>query len=150
MKNESHFFGYFSLIKRSVLPLCIFLEFLSVGCTETEERSSSPSISVDKYKEDSTLMINVANKFIRETDAKKLHEVVVATQISRAMECRDYNEECNIFRSIMVKLIDFTKDSSYLPEERLILEKELLNLKMAVREGTHKLEKQISASKRKR
>lgn len=95
-------------------------------------------------------MINVANKFIRETDAKKLHEVVVATQISRAMECRDYNEECNIFRSIMVKLIDFTKDSSYLPEERLILEKELLNLKMAVREGTHKLEKQISASKRKR
>lgn len=119
------------------------LSLLILGLIACQRKPEVPVIAppdLASYKESATLMVKVANKFIHETDAKKLHEVVVATQFTKAMECRDYNRECEIYRSIVGDLIAFTADNDITSEEKLLLERQLVKLEAAVRDGLRKLE----------
>lgn len=109
------------------------------GCTEAE-RPAPPTI--EKYQDDTSLMLKVVRKFIDEKDAKKLHEVAVATQQTRVLACVDYNGECNQYGELMTAIIGASADGMISPEEHQQMEREFRSLKKAIDEGMRRLQRE--------
>ncbi|MEY4617549.1 MAG: hypothetical protein RJB66_2509 [Pseudomonadota bacterium] len=107
-----------------------------VHCTEPV-KSQPPKI--DKYKEDTFLMLNIIRKFVGETDANKLHKVAVATQQTRVIACADYNGECSYYGETLGAIIEASSDGVMTPLERKDLETRSEKLRLLIDEGLRKL-----------
>lgn len=123
-------------MKQRSLAWFLVIWMVQVSCTEKE---SVRKPQVDKYRADTALMIQVASKFINDPDIKKAHDAAVATQLTRAMSCTDFNGECTMYGSLISHIIDATADGSMSPEEKKALMGELDDLKKVTAEGLHKL-----------
>ncbi len=130
----------FKLLANKLSGLIIMLSlFFILNCTE-EQKSSPPDIA--KYTADTNLMVNVAQKFIDDPDAKKVHEVAVATEQTRAMACFDYNNECTLYGELISKIIATSADGTVTPAERQSLLQDLAELRSAIKGGLNKLRRE--------
>ena len=111
----------------------------TLGACDKVEKAPPPNL--EKYKEDTTLMLKVVNKFVDEPDVNRLHKVAVATQQTRVLACADYNNECNLYGEIMTTIIGASSDGTISPQERQEMKKQLAKLKLAVDEGVRKLQR---------
>ena len=125
------------MIQKS-LVVCVLALYLFASCTEKGPTSSPQVIN---YESDTALMIQVASKFINDANAERVHSAAVATQLTRAMSCTDYNGECTIYGSLISHIIEATADNSVTPQEKQKLVEELDQLKRARSEGLVKVQR---------
>jgi len=92
-----------------------------------------------KYEEYTSLMLNVGNKFVEETDAKKLHKAAVSTQTVRLISCSDFNDECSLYGKFISLVIQSSADGTLAPSERKELRSRLAELRAAIETGKKKL-----------
>ncbi len=117
---------------RLILILLINISIL-INSSCTKEKIITPTL--EKYKEDTELMLNICSKFQLELDPNKLHKVAVSMQESRVISCANFNNECNIYGDFLNIAVEVSSDGIITHEERKKMELQLLNLKAAIKEG---------------
>lgn len=127
---------------RIFYAILLVLVCLAVACTETNKKEASYHPSLEKYKEDTALMLNVSQKFKEERDIQTLRKVAVSIQQSRAMACRDFNKECQIFSDYMNLVIAASEDGIISPSEHREMFNEIERLRKAVRDGVNILQRE--------
>lgn len=82
------------------------------ACTKNVEK---PKISINDYTTQAITLKGMAEKIMHETDYKKMHEIALAVESSRAVSCVPVSEECNLLGKILNKIVNSTQ--SGLPSE---------------------------------
>ena len=98
-----------------------------------------PRPSLQKYKEDTDLLVNICGKLQSELDAEKLHKVAVSMQQAKVVVCINFNNECDHYGAFLKSAVNASSDGVITPEERKELEIHFLALKASVKEGLYML-----------
>jgi hypothetical protein len=116
--------------------VAVGLCFLGLACTKREPKELPDEL---KYAEDTKLMLNICDKFAHEQDAKKLHEVAVATELRRVIPCSNYASECDLYLKCLSVAIDVSKSGTVSSEGRMRLVNVLGDLRVSIEQGKEKL-----------
>lgn len=85
----------------------IFLSLLAFsGCTKTPDK---PKLSLADYSKQAVITKGVVEKILAEPDYKKMHQIALAVESARAVNCITVAEECNIFGKILNKIVESTQ-----------------------------------------
>lgn len=114
----------------------VFLSFVFLAAC-TEENTYKPTLN--KYIEDTDLMINICRKFSEERDPAALRRVILAMQSARTITCTDYNGECKLFHEFESLALSLAAESTYNSGSQAKLKSKLSELISAVDEGKKKL-----------
>lgn len=124
-------------MRKIVFKIFAFIFFLGlVSCTE---EMKTPPPPIEKYQEDTTLMLKILRKFASEHDINRLYTVAVATQQTRPIPCADYNGECSYFGETLAEIIRASSDGNMSASERMSLERRIEKLRVMIDDGTRKL-----------
>lgn len=89
---------------KAALIVCLIL--LS-ACTKKVEK---PKISPSDYATQSITIRGMLEKIMNDSDPKKMHEIALAIESSRAISCVPVSEECNLLSKILNKIVLATRD----------------------------------------
>jgi hypothetical protein len=91
-----------------IIPLFLIL----LACAKQAEK---PKLSIGEYNIQAVTSKGVVDKILGETDYKKMHEIALAVESSRAVDCISIGEECNVLGQILNKIVNSTNNG--LPNE---------------------------------
>lgn len=130
------------LITLTLIPLFAFF-----ACNRTPEK---PKLTLSEYSRQAVITKGVIEKLLAETDYKKMHEVALAVESSRAVNCTTIYEECNLYGQILNKIVNSTQTRLPNAEENVIIYRMLGEMDQAYVRGYEILAEQwevyISAS----
>lgn len=89
---------------KKLLMIC-FLNMMVFSCTKTNEK---PKITIGQYTNQALTTKGVVEKLLNEPDYKKMHEIALAVESSRAVNCVSVSEECNLLGKILNKIVEST------------------------------------------
>ncbi|MDO9183649.1 MAG: hypothetical protein Q7U04_14640 [Bacteriovorax sp.] len=93
-----------------LLPLILLATFIS--CSKQIEK---PKISISQYNVQAVTSKGLVEKILNESDYKKMHEIALAVESSRAVNCISISDDCNILGQILNKIVQSTNEG--LPNE---------------------------------
>ena len=105
------------LVSIVLFSLLICVVYSLPACNQRKK----PSISIEKFKEDSLLMLKITNKFANETDGKRLFKASVAVQQSRMLACTNVLKECDMYGKFVSKAIELSRDGTVSLIDRKIM-----------------------------
>ncbi|MBY0451859.1 MAG: hypothetical protein K2P92_02410 [Bdellovibrionaceae bacterium] len=126
------------LISSSLRFVLIILFTLSLLSCEKDD-GYAPTL--EKYTTDTELLKNVSLKFFDERDPVALHKAALGLQLTRAMNCMEYNGECAGFSDFLSEAINLSQDGHFAPAEQFKLRKKYDELVVIIEEGKEKLKK---------
>lgn len=94
-----------TILLASFVSSFIFLGILS-GCSKTPEK---PKLTLSEYSKQAVITKGVVEKILAEPDYKKMHEIALAVESARAVNCITISEECNYFGKILNKIVQSTQ-----------------------------------------
>lgn len=80
---------------------------LILACTK---EAPKPKITLSDYTTQAITSKGVVEKLMNEPDYKKMHEIALAIESSRAISCVAVSEECNILEKILNKIVSSTHE----------------------------------------
>ncbi|RPJ76691.1 MAG: hypothetical protein EHM20_07135 [Alphaproteobacteria bacterium] len=86
-----------------VLVVCL-IQF--TGCSSKVDR---PKITISDYTTQALTTKGVVQKIMDENDHKKMHDIALALESSRAVSCVSISEECNLLGQILNKIVNSTQ-----------------------------------------
>jgi membrane-associated HD superfamily phosphohydrolase len=95
-------------MKKNNLFLC--LSFLLITLLSCSRKPEQPAITLSEYSKQAITSKGVVEKLLNESDYKKMHEIALAIESSRAVECKTVSDECNILGQILNKIVKSTND----------------------------------------
>ncbi len=107
-----------------------------VGCSGKVER---PKITISNYSTQALTTKGVVQKIMSETDYKRMHEIALALESSRAISCVTVSEECNLLGKILNKIVNSTQNSMPNDADSIEIHKMINQLDEEVRIGHEKL-----------
>lgn len=117
-------------MKKLNLYLSCFL--LIISCTKTPEK---PKLTIAEYTKQSIVTKGVIEKILAEPDYKKMHEIALAVESSRAVNCISVDEECNVFGELLNKIVYSTQNSLPKEADNIAIYKKLDELDQAILKG---------------
>ncbi len=99
--------------------------------------------SLEKFNEDSKLMLNISRKFANEKEAKKLNKAAVATQQARLITCVNVIGECDAYGEFISKVIKSSDDGKITSQERKEMLSDQRKLAKLLRKAKVELKKLI-------
>lgn len=125
----------------------LFISF--VLCLSCSKKIEKPKITLSEYSTQTITSKGVVDKILNETDYKKMHEIALAVESSRAVNCISVSDECNILGQILNKIVQSTNDGVPKEAENVAIYKLVNQLDEEFRKGYEKLagqwEKYINA-----
>lgn len=118
-------------IKYSILCL-----FIITACSRSPER---PKLTVSEYTKQAVITKGVIEKIMAETDYKKMHEIALAVESSRAVDCISIGEECNRYGEVLNKIVEGTQKGLPGEAENVAIYKKIGELDQAINDGREKL-----------
>ena len=131
MKKNKNYFVRFA-------PFVIVLVFW-MGCTRQAEK---PKITLGQYNLQSITSKGVVEKILNEPDYKKMHEIALAVESSRAVNCISVSDECNILGEILNKIVKSTNESLPNEENNIAIYKLVAQLNQELAKGEVTLNQQ--------
>lgn len=120
-----------------ILKLLLILGFsLSLSCSKKLEK---PKITLDEYNIQSKTSKGVVEKILNESDYKKMHEIALAIESSRSINCISVSEECNVLGQILNKIVNSTQNSLPKEEDNVAIYKLANRLDEELRKGQKEL-----------
>lgn len=117
-------------MKKLNFYLCCILFVIS--CSKTPEK---PKLTIAEYTKQAIVTKGVVEKILTETDYKKMHEIALAVESSRAVNCITVDEECNIFGELLNRIVNSTQNSLPKEEDNKFFYKKLEELDQAIQKG---------------
>jgi predicted RNA-binding protein with PIN domain len=96
----------------------IFLGSLVLFMSCSKE-AKKPQITVGNYVIQARTAKGVVEKIINEPDYKKMHEIALAVESSRAVSCITISNECNLLAQILNKIVNITHTGMPKDAERI-------------------------------
>ncbi|MFA6236876.1 MAG: hypothetical protein WC635_06065 [Bacteriovorax sp.] len=78
-------------------------------------KAEKPKITISDYTTQAITIKGMVDKIMHETDHKRMHEIALAVESSRAVSCVAVSDECNLLGKILNKIVSSTQ--SGLPAE---------------------------------
>lgn len=95
-------------MKNINLLLCFPILFISLlSCSRKAEK---PKLTLSEYSTQAITSKGIVEKILSESDYKKMHEIALAVESSRAVDCKAVSDECNILGQILNKIVKSTND----------------------------------------
>ncbi|MBC7539990.1 MAG: hypothetical protein H7281_14300 [Bacteriovorax sp.] len=95
-------------MKNINLLLCFSILFISLlSCSRKAEK---PKLTLSEYSTQAITSKGIVEKILSESDYKKMHEIALAVESSRAVDCKAVSDECNILGQILNKIVKSTND----------------------------------------
>ena len=120
---------------------------LFFSCSKSIEK---PQVTIGEYTIQYRTSKGVIDKILNEPDYKKMHEMALAIESSRAIKCVLVTDECNVLEILLNKIVKSTVDGPPGPEANIAIYKLAHQLDEEFQKGYEKLGKQwkeyISAS----
>jgi hypothetical protein len=109
---------------------------LAVSCTRYPDK---PKITISEYTKQSIITKGVIEKIMAEQDYKKMHEIAIAVESSRAVSCISVGEECNLYGQVLNKIVESSQKSLPSAEDNVAIYKKINELDKAINDGHEKL-----------
>lgn len=109
------------------------------GCAPKVEK---PKITLSSYTTQGLTSKGVIQKIMSETDYKKMHEIALALESSRAVSCISVSEECNLLGMILNKIVSSTQNGMPSDAESVEIYKMINQLDTELKIGHEKLANQ--------
>lgn len=122
---------------KKIISLIFIAGIIFTLCACTHDEPYIPSL--EKYTEDTNLIINVCNKLSEEHDPVKLRKVILAMQASRTIICTEYNGECALYQEFEQIALNATENGGYEPGAQQKLKAKITELTQTVENGKLKL-----------
>ena len=100
-----------SLINLFTIKLAV-MAIILISCSKQAEK---PKLTLSEYSTQGITSRGVVNKILNEADYKKMHEIALAVESSRAINCISISEECNVLGEILNHIVKATNEG--LPKE---------------------------------
>ena len=113
-----------------LIVLCSFL--ILFACNKLPEK---PKLSVGDYARQTVIIKGVIDKIMKESDYKKLHEIAIAIESSRAVNCISVGEECNLYGEVLNKIVASTQTSMPNEADNIAIYKKINELDKAIIQG---------------
>lgn len=92
---------------KKILLISLSSCLLFLGCSKTPEK---PKMTISEYTNQALTTKGVVDKLLNEPDYKKMHEIALAVESSRAVNCISVSEECNILGMVLNKIVESTRN----------------------------------------
>lgn len=112
---------------------------IAASCSKTAEK---PKITISAYNIQSVTVRGVVQKILTETDPKKMHEIALAVESSRAVSCIPMAEECNLLGEILNKIVKATSSGALTDIDNVEINKLANQLDSECTKGQEKLAKE--------
>ena len=121
--------------KNHLAPLvCVLV--LTIACSKKVEK---PKITISDYTTQAITSKGVVEKIMNESDHKKMHEIAMAVETSRAVSCVAVSDECNLLGVILNKIVTASKTGMPSVEDNVEIYKMINQLDQENRVGHEKL-----------
>ncbi len=91
---------------RILTTLSLITLFVFFACNR---RPDKPKLTLSQYSRQAVITKGVIEKLLAESDYKKMHEIAIAIESSRAVNCTTVYDECNLFGQILNKIVSSTQ-----------------------------------------
>lgn len=86
-----------------------------VFCFACAKKPEKPQLTLGEYSAQAATSKGAVEKILQETDYKKMHEIALAIESSRAIKCITVTDECNVLGKILNLIVKSTNEG--LPSE---------------------------------
>ncbi len=118
-------------MKKFILTIFSAL-FLISACNKSPEK---PKITIGDFSRQVVITKGVIDKIMQEKDFKKMHEIAIAIESSRAVNCISVGEECNIYGEVLNKIVSSTQTSMPNEADNVAIYKKISELDEAARKS---------------
>jgi hypothetical protein len=125
-------------MKKTLITIFAFSLF-QFGCSQKIEK---PKITISAYNIQAITSKGVVDKILNETDYIKMHEIALAVESSRAVQCITVSEECNVLGEILNKIVNSTTESLPKESDNIAIYKLVARLTEEYSKGENKLRDQ--------
>jgi len=122
--------------------LSLITLFVFFACNRTPEK---PKLSLSDYSRQAVITKGVIEKLLAETDPKRMHEIAIAVESSRAVNCVTVYEECNLYGQILNKIVSSSQGRLPNAEENVVIYRMLGEMDQAFIKGYEVLAKEWNA-----
>ena len=91
------------------------MTLFSVTLIACSRQAEKPKITIAEYSRQVVTSQGVVEKLLNEPDYKKMHEIALAVESSRAINCISVSDECNKLGEVLNHIVKATNDG--LPKE---------------------------------
>lgn len=127
---------------KTFITIFLFSLFIFFACNRTPDK---PKLTLSEYSKQAVITKGVIEKILAETDYKKMHQIALAVESSRAVDCTTINEECNLYGQILNKIVECTQTRLPNAEENVIIYRKLGEMDAAFIKGHEMLAEQWKA-----
>jgi hypothetical protein len=106
------------------------------ACSRTPEK---PKLTISEYTQQAVITKGVLEKILAEKDYKKMHEIALAVESSRAVNCIAISEECNVYGEVLNKIVEGSLNGPPGEAENVAIYKKIGDLDRSITEGHEKL-----------
>lgn len=116
--------------------------FVFFACNRSPEK---PKLTLSEYSRQAVITKGVVEKLLAEPDYKKMHEIALAVESARAVNCTTIAEECNLYGKILNKIVASTQTRLPNAEENIVIYRLLGEMDAAYVKGYEHLAEQWKA-----
>jgi hypothetical protein len=121
-------------MKNIGILLCTLI--LATSCSQGPEK---PKITISNYTTQAITAKGVVSKLMNEPDYKKMHQIALAVESSRAISCVSVSEECNLLGLILNKIVNATQSGPPSEADSIAIYKMINDLDKEIKIGQEKL-----------
>jgi hypothetical protein len=92
------------------INLLLCFSILCVTLLSCSRKAEKPKLTLSEYSTQAITSKGIVEKILNEPDYKKMHEIALAVESSRAVDCKAVSNECNILGQILNKIVKATND----------------------------------------
>lgn len=112
---------------------------LSITLLSCSRKVEKPKLTISEYSTQAITSKGVVEKILNEPDYKKMHEIALAVESSRAINCISVGNECNVLDEILNKIVKSTNDGLPNEADNVVIYKLVKHLNEEVSVGHEKL-----------
>lgn len=121
-------------MKKIILILVCLSALLS--CSKSVEK---PRLTIGDYARQAAIIKGVVDKIMAEPDPKKMHEIALAVESSRAVDCIPVGDECDLYGKILNKIVEATHNGAPNDAANVAIYKNINELNHALSIGHEKI-----------
>jgi hypothetical protein len=124
------------------LSIAIILLGILGGIGYYNQKSPDHTPTLEQYTTDTDNLKKICDRFLVESDAASMHKSALSLQLSRSINCKEFNGECKAFYEFLTVAMHVSENDQLVSDWLLVLRKKYENVMYLIEDGKNKLRNQ--------
>lgn len=103
------------------------------------QKTSIYKPTLEQYTADTDNLKKICDGFLIEGDAANMHKTALSLQLSRSINCKEYNGECKAFYEFLTSAMNSSDGGRFVSDLQLVLREKYEKMLFLIEDGKNKL-----------